>query len=61
MSGPYTLTIAATVGPDVPPGVELTCTAAITSMDMDLNSLDNTTQAVTRVGYLAFLLVVSKG
>lgn len=29
-------------------------------VDMDLNSLDNTTQAVTRVGYLAFLPVALK-
>ncbi len=59
-SGPYTLTLTAIVGPDVSPGVELTCTAAITSVDMDLNSLDNTTQTVTRVGYLAFLPAVLK-
>jgi subtilisin family serine protease len=59
-SGPYTFTLTAMVGPDVLPGVELTCTAAITAMDMDLNSLDNTTQAVTRVGYLAFLPVALK-
>jgi hypothetical protein len=59
-SGPYALALAAIVGSDVLPGVELTCTATITAMDMDLNSLDNTTQAVTRVGYLAFLPVVLK-
>jgi subtilisin family serine protease len=59
-SDPYTLTIAAMVSSDVPPGVELTCTAAITSVDIDLNLLDNTTQVVTRVEYLAFLPVVLK-
>ncbi len=59
-SGPYTLTLTARVGSGVSPGVELSCTAAITAMDMDLNLLDNTTQAVTRVGYLAFLPVVLK-
>jgi len=59
-SGPYTLTIAATVGSDMSPGVELTCMAAITSVDIDLNLLDNTAQVVTQVGHLAFLPVVLK-
>jgi len=59
-SGPYTLTIMATVGSDISPGVALTCTAAITSMDIDLNLLDNTVQAVTQVGHLAFLPIVLK-
>ena len=58
-SGPYALALA-TVGSDVPPGVELTCTAAITLMDIDLDLLDNTAQVVTQVGHLAFLPVVLK-
>jgi len=58
-SGPYALTLA-TVGPDASPGVALTCTAAITSVDIDLDLLDNTTQVVTRIEYLAFLPIVFK-
>ena len=56
---PYTLTITATVSPDVPVGAELICTATIASY-LDLTPSDNTARAVIRVGHSIFLPLLLK-
>jgi hypothetical protein len=47
-SGPYQLTITATVSPDAPAGAALTTTAIITS-NLELDSFDNASWTVARV------------
>lgn len=60
-SGPFTITVTATVDPAAPLFTTLTNTASIGAVSPELETFNNTAQAATFIGHRIYLPVVMKG